>query len=929
MLKRLGIDLQTHVDTIHHAAVEVLRESPEPQTITAGRRAIEVVIEHGSHSPQTRAVVDVANFTSEAFDLVTTQGPTEKMRAGHYVAAIVADLSRTIDALDAGDDPGHFVSHARSLLGSIPRPDEHNLVEIDLNDRTQLLRLMEQGGDQPVVSNASSPPITANQDIGALERELATLGAHAENLLENGENAPTIDGLVSSLVAMQDLATQLQVEHIGRVVACALRVVESHRSAGESLPLDAVEFIIACRRILPIILDSIEEPGRVSHAVDALVDQSAFVLLELRRGTSQLSNLWPEPGAEEYRAINTGTQPPPPPTGAVSTGTNAGTIRIPDWTVDEFRPDSEALHGPGVGTSALGRPDESELRVPVEHIERLIELTGELAVRSGGHNQRSRRVLSTTQDMNSIADRLRYMLRAWQEGKYETSHIQQILTEISADLALAAGDLEHVRNDYLSVSERQSDVRERLDETIAALRGMPLKVITDQLDPAFHHLAKTFGKRANLRIEGASNIVDAVHAEQISEMLRHLMTNALEHGIETPEQRREAGKAASGLVRVRTRRDGSQTVIQVIDDGAGMHESAILDRAEAAGYPVPRRDMTRDRVLQYIFLPGFTTKIVPPGVEAGMGLDYVTENVTRMGGVISVQSEPGQGTAFTVRLPVSLMTLSASIVAISSERYALPAARISNVTREQITSIDETADGYRARVGDQTMMAADLGALLGVRSHHHVQSEHGEFIKVACDDEEWLLRVDRVLDDESITMQSAGREYVHLNGVVAVSRLHSGDDALVLDIIQLLDASRGRSRRFTRQTASLSRVPFAMVSDDSISVRRQIAGHLEQIGWRVVEARDAFEARELLTNISPELIVVDLDLPAHGGFQIVQSSRTLSSSPFVIGLTSRADAEMRERIESFRIDDTLDKPIDLDQFDSAMERVNRSILSDS
>jgi chemotaxis protein histidine kinase CheA/CheY-like chemotaxis protein len=930
MLKRLGIDLQTHVDTIHHAAVEILRETPDPQVIVAGRRAIEVVVEHGSHSTQTRAVVDVANLTSEAFDLVTGQVASDKMRSGHYVAAIVADLSRTIDALDSGNDPAPFVAHARSLFGSIPRPDEQNLVEIDLNDRTQLLRLMEQSEAQET-SAASQPATKSVPDtavLGELERELETLGRFAEQLLELGEDPATIDGLVNSLLRLQDLAANLQIEHIGRVVACALRVVESHRSAGESLPLDAVEFIIACRRILPIILDSIEAPERISHAVDALVDQSAFVLLELRRGTSQLAALWPEPDADEYRAINNGSPPAPPPTSAIARDEQSGTIQLPDWTVDEFRPDSEALKGPGAGTSALSRLDESELRIPVEHIEQLIELTGELAVRSGGHNQRSRRVLSVTQDMNSIADRLRYMLRAWQDGKYQSSHIEQMLTEISADLGLAATDLEHVRNDYLSVSERQVEVRNRLEETIAALRSMPLKLITDPLEHEFHSLCTTFGKRAALRIEGSSNVIDAVHADQITEMFRYLLTNALEHGIERPEDRRDAGKATNGLVRIRARRDGSQTVIQVIDDGAGMHESSILDRAEASGYPVPRRDMTRDRVLQYIFLPGFTTKITPAGVDAGMGLDYVTEAVTRMGGVISVQSEPGQGTAFTVRLPVSLMTLASSIVAISSERYALPAAKIAEIDPSEIEHVEETSDGYRATVGDQTFMAADLGALLGIRSHHHVQSDRGAFLKVFCDDEEWLLRVDRVLEDESISMQPAGREYVHLNGVVGVSRLHSGDDALVLDIIQLLDASRGRSRRFTRQTASLSRVPFALVSDDSISVRRQVAGHLEQIGWRVVEARDAFEARELLANISPELIVVDLDLPAHGGFQIVQSSRNLSGNPFVIGLTSREDAEIRERIDSFRIDETLAKPLDVDQFDSAMERVNRAILAD-
>jgi signal transduction histidine kinase/CheY-like chemotaxis protein len=913
MLKRLGIDLQTHVDTIHHAAVEILRASPDPQTIAAGKRAIEVVLEHGGRSPQTRTVVDVAELTDQAFELISNQTASDKARSGYYAAALVADLSRTIDAVDSGDDPAPFIAHARSLFGSIPRPDAQDLVEIDLNDRTQLLRLMEQGAPEPAI------PDPAPQDFASLEQELATLGRYGEHLLEHGEDAGTLEGLVNSLLTIQDLAGRVQIEHIGRVVACALRVVESHRSAGEKLPLDAVEFIIACRRILPIILENIDHPDRVGHAVDALVDQSAFVLLELRRGTSPLTNLWPEPDADEYREISKGKSPVRPASDVPPAETE---YDLPEWTVDDFRPDSSALIGPG--TAAIGE-DETEIRVPIEHVEQLISLTGELAVRSGGFNQRSRRVLSVTQDMNSIADRLRYMVRAWQDGKYQAEQVHQLLTEISADLVLAAGDLEHIRNDYLSVSERQTDVRERLEETISALRSMPLKLITDSLQQSFRQLATSFGKQASLRVEGASNVVDAVHNEQITEMFQNLITNALEHGIESPEIRREQGKASAGLVRIRARRDGSQTVIQVIDDGAGMDESTILDRAEASGYPIPRRDMTRDRILQYIFLPGFTTKIGKSGIEVGMGLDVVSDVVARLGGVISVQSEPGQGTAFTIRLPVALMTLPATILAISSERYALPAARITPIENDRVKTITEINDGYQATVDDETVAAADLGALLGVRSHHHVQSDRGEFIMVDCDDDRWLLRVDRVLENESITMQPAGREYVHLNSVVGVSRLHSGEDALVLDIIQILDASSGRSRRFTRQTASLSRVPFALVSDDSISIRRQIAGHLELSGWRVVEARDAFEARELLENVSPELLVVDLDLPAHGGFQVVHSSRAQNPTPLVIGLTSRDEPDIRERITSFNIDETLAKPLDLDQLDNALERIARKI----
>lgn len=925
MLKPAGVDLQPHVDTIHLAAVEAIRESPDQQTITAGHRAIEAVIEHGSHSAKTQPVVDVARLTGDAFEIIMQQSPAERSQRAHYIAALVADLSRTIDALDTGEDPSSYLAHARSLHGSIPRDDAQDLVEIDLNDRDQLARLIQRSES---VQQSSSTPA----DQGTLRQQVDTFGRYAQSLLESSEEPETLDGLVNALIELQSLAAQSQTEHVSRVVACALRVVESHRSAGEPLPLDAIEFVIACHRIIPMILESMDDPGRVSRAVDALVDQSAFVLMELRRGTRPLGELWPEPDEAEYQAIQNGQDPAG---SAQEPHTDAEPDALDgvdylqdgaDWNVDDYRPPSGALHAPGPHTRSL-ELDRDTIPVPLDQVEQLMELAGELSIRSGGYSQRARRVLSVSQDINSIGDRLRYLVRAWREGTYEPEHVQQHLGEITSDLNLAAADLEHARNDHVAAAERQSVLRARLEQTISELRSMPLKTLVDPLEETIERLGETTGRRVALRTEGASNVVDAVHAEALAGALHELVSNAVEHGIETPDTRTANGKNASGLIRIRARRDGSQTVIQVIDDGAGMDDQKILDRAEAAGYPVPRREMTRDRVLQYIFLPGFTTKTPANGGEIGMGLDFVSEAVSAASGSITVQSEPGRGTAFTIRLPLAAMATSAMVVAISSDRYAIPAAEIEVLDQSEIGAIEETANGYRVRARDETLPAADLGALLGVRSQHHVQSDQGTCLLVTSDDERWVLRVDRVHDSEPVTLEPLNRQYHHLTGVVGQTTLHSGEHALVLDIAQVLDASSRRNRRLSRQTASLSRVPFALVSDDSISVRRQIAGQLEQSGWRVVEARDAFEARELLETVSPDLVVVDLNLPAHGGFQIAQSARNLGDMP-IVGLCSREDPELRSRAQSFDIDAILVKPLNEDAFSQIMEPINEGLESE-
>jgi chemotaxis protein histidine kinase CheA/ActR/RegA family two-component response regulator len=921
-----GVDLQPYIDTIHLAAVETLRSIPNAQIVAAGRRALKTVIEHSRHSSQTAAILDVAHMTEEAFEAALAVPAEHSVRVGHHVAAIVADLSRTVDALDRHDDPSSIVTHARSLLNSVPRGEQqHDLIEIDLNDRDQLARLLEAS-----TSSGSSTPASGDvaSDTTELRARFTQFAGHAEQLLESAEDVEMIDRLLESLVALQTSAAENGIEDVGRVVACAVRVVESHRSAGESLPLDAVELLVACRRIIPMILERLDDPSSVSHAVDALVDQSTFVLMELRRGTRPLGNLWPEPDDSEYQAIaraetaDSFTVPDhscqngiPKPAPFESNGATVNG-RKPD----ESTPSAGEHSYPAVDTAAL-EASGATIRVPVDVIEDLMQRAGELAVRSGGSNQRARKVLGVSQDINSIADRLRYLVRAWNDGKYREDDVRHQLSEITADLGLASSDLEHTRIDQISVAQRQSDVRARLDESIARLRSVPLKMITDPLIDFAANVAREFSREVQLRVEGASTTVDALHAEALSDALQQLVLNAVEHGIEHREIRERGGKSRQGLIRIRATRDGSQTVIHVIDDGAGIDPSEVLRKAEAAGYRVPQRGVTRDRVLQYIFFPGFTTREGYTAEDSGTGLDRVSDAVSGASGSVIVHSEPGSGTAFTLRLPVTSMEMQATIVSVSSERYAIPAAQIEVVQSSRVEKVESRVDGYHARVDGDMLPATDLGALLNVRSHHHVQNEHGTYLRVSYDNEQWLLRVDRVQEPEAVSLLPLGREFHHITGAVGSTVLASGESALVLDIAQVLDTSNRRGRRSSRQTASLTRVPFALVTDDSTSVRRELCAYLENDGWRVVEARDAFEARELLETVAPDLVVVDLDLPAHGGFQIAHAARNRSHMP-VIGLSSRDDPDVHKRAESLTIDAHLFKPLDPDQLKEILERIS-------
>lgn len=575
------------------------------------------------------------------------------------------------------------------------------------------------------------------------------------------------------------------------------------------------------------------------------------------------------------------------------------------------------------GQAAL-RAARKTLHADVEAVERLVAQASELAVRTGGHEFRSYRLAVTTQDLRAGRDRVRDVARMLAERPDDAADLATELVALVADLSRAIDDLDHLRGEFDAGWRRQVRALAELDDGLRALRLVPFSALVPRLERAALGTARAAGTLVRFIVDGGSTEIDATLLDGVGAALLPLVRNAAQHGIEPPDVRRARGKPEEGTVRVRAERDGSQVVFQVSDDGAGIDDQEIARQAARSGFPVPPDGLSRERALQLLFMPGFGMK---PAADGGpprrSGIDTAGIAVSEIRGTITVESEVGRGTTFTIRVPLLPSLTEAPVVSVAGTRYVIPFVDVSACDPPpMVIPVDQ--GGYVAQWDGDTLPVVDLGALLGARSPEHAAAPGGRFMQVHHAGQHWLVRVDALFEPQAVMIrpQELQGQGPVAPGVVATTAMPSGEIAQVLDLAQVLDTARVPTRGVALAD-SLRRVPLVLVADDSIGGRRAMAQALERAGWRVREARDGLEVRETLETTRPDLIVIDVDLPLLVPFRVVDAIQRHPGLP-VVALMAHDDAESHRHAQDLGARATLPRPCDTD----TLLRTVREILPD-
>jgi chemosensory pili system protein ChpA (sensor histidine kinase/response regulator) len=397
----------------------------------------------------------------------------------------------------------------------------------------------------------------------------------------------------------------------------------------------------------------------------------------------------------------------------------------------------------------------------------------------------------------------------------------------------------------------------------------------------------------------------------------HMLRNAVVHGIEKPEERVQRGKPDTGRILLELHREGAEVMVRLTDDGGGMNLKAVREKGLALGLIAPGQTVSDEDAMQLILEPGFSTAgAITQQAGRGVGMDVVATEIKRLGGALHMETKAGEGTVFTVRLPLTLAISHALVVRTEEEFYALPLPTVEGVLRLSKSEVSAHL-GREATLfdyGGQKYRFQHLATFVGLTpSELTSQDVTIPVVLVRAGEHSTGLVADELVGSREIVVKSVGPQISGIRGISGATILGDGRIVIILDINALVRAE-WRARGSAPVAAPLKdrgdRRTFAMVVDDSITVRRVTQRLLERNGMRVITARDGVDAVALLQENVPDVILLDIEMPRMDGYEVaahVRNDPRLKDVPIIM-VTSRVGEKHRARAIELGVDDYLGKP---------------------
>jgi len=370
-----------------------------------------------------------------------------------------------------------------------------------------------------------------------------------------------------------------------------------------------------------------------------------------------------------------------------------------------------------------------------------------------------------------------------------------IITQAFLARQAASLDPETYRPLFRALDDMSQHIRD-LADAATAIRAQPLKVVFSRFGAIVRDLEKNTGKRVRLVVEGEATEIDKTVVERLSEPLTHLIRNSIDHGIESPEKREAAGKDPVGQLRLRAEQRGSQVVIELADDGAGVNRERVLAKAIERGLVAQGAALSDEEIDELIFLPGFSTADTVTSVSGrGVGMDAVRATIGEMSGRVALSSRPGKGTVFSLYLPLSLAVLDAMAMLVGRQNYLVPIGDIVESLRPAEAAIVRLDRGRAMLAWRGAMLRIlSLGEEFGVAGAIDDPTRCILVVVRAAQGEMLALQVDDLIGQEPVVVKSLEKNFRKVAGISGATILGDGRPALILDPPSLGSASARRRR---------------------------------------------------------------------------------------------------------------------------------------
>ena len=636
----------------------------------------------------------------------------------------------------------------------------------------------------------------------------------------------------------------------------------------------------------------------------------------------------------------------------------AETAQVPDTEIEEAdnnviafasAPQQEGEVLPSEPAEAeqvpLRQAPQEMVRVASTLLEDLVNLAGETSIHRARVEQEIRDFGSALEETETTIERLRDQLRQLElETDAQVLYRQERtdgpgyadfdplemdrysqLQQLSRSLLESASDLFDLK-DTLSSKTRdaeallihQARINTELQEGLMRTRMVPFERLVPRLRRIVRQIGRELNKEVAFEAFDAEGELDRNVLERMIPPFEHMLRNAVDHGIESAEEREAAGKPKNGKITLRLSREAGDIVMEIADDGRGVDVEKVREKAIQRGLMPEDAGLADEDIVQFIMSPGFSTAQTVTQISGrGVGMDVVDSEVKMLGGEISISSEAGKGTTFTVRLPFTLSVNRALMVMVGDDLYAIPLNTIEGIVRvlprdlepyleQSVTTFEYAGARYRMRY---------LGSYVGQPHYTRTDAMSVPVILVRAGGEAVALYVDAVQGSREIVVKGLGPQFASVGGISGATILGDGNVVVILDPPGLIRAEAAARLR-PPEVATVAdddkggRATRVMVVDDSVTVRKVTSRVLERNGFEVMLAKDGVDAIAMLQERRPDIMLLDIEMPRMDGFEVarlVRRDERLEGLPIVI-ISSRTGSKHQDRARELGVNVFMGKP---------------------
>ncbi|HYQ94159.1 MAG TPA: Hpt domain-containing protein [Burkholderiales bacterium] len=581
------------------------------------------------------------------------------------------------------------------------------------------------------------------------------------------------------------------------------------------------------------------------------------------------------------------------------------------------------------------------LRVRADIVDRLVNEAGEVAIARSRIEGEMRAVKAAMQELTDNVLRLRAQLReieiqaeSQMQSRLELAkesmrefdplefdrftrfqEVTRLMAESVSDVSTVHGNLVNAVDETEKALLAQARLNRDLQQDLMRVRMVPFGSLQERLYRVVRQTAKEVGKRANLDIKGTQVELDRSVLERITGPFEHLLRNAVTHGIEAPDKRRDAAKPEIGEIRLDLKQEGNEVQLSLSDDGAGLAIDRIREKAIEKGLIAPGATLSEAEIADFIFQAGFSTATVVSQVAGrGVGMDVVRSEVAALGGRVEMRFTRGQGTRFTIYLPLTLAVTQTVLVRAGAKIYAIPSVMVEQVLQLRQEQLVSAYASRQTEWQDRRYPFHYLPHLLGISDAVAEQKRFSPTLYLRSGTNAIALHVDEMVgSNQEIVVKSIGPQLQRVTGITGATVLGTGEIVLILNPVLLAMkevAARPAIVYEAPKPQAAATQPTIMVVDDSLTVRKVTGRLLERHGYLVVTARDGVEAMEKLLEVVPDVMLVDIEMPRMDGFDLtrnVRADKRLARVPIIM-ITSRTADKHQNYAKEIGVSHFLGKP---------------------